>query len=185
MLTTTACDLLRSLGSPSGSPRVSAEQQIARSAPRDATAEEVTIYLPRLFADGTLGLQGVPRPIDADRDPAWEVLQALIRGPDGEERAADFQYALDRRTRALGVRVEGGTGTIEFGEGLERVHGRPFSELVYWSIVYTMTEVPGVDRVALTHEGRRLATLGSPPFDVPSVASRAEAPSWARPRREP
>lgn len=80
------------------------------------------------------------------------------------------------------ARVEGGACTVELDDWLRRVHGRPFSELVFWSVVYTLTEVPGIERVALTRGGAPLKELGDPPFAVPIVATRADAPVWARPR---
>jgi hypothetical protein len=74
------------------------------------------------------------------------------------------------------------TAILDFESGLERIHGNPFSELTYWSIVYTATEVPGVERLTLLDGGARLPALGFPPFSVPTAGSRADAPEWARPR---
>ena len=176
------CDLVRDASLPRAAPRVDAPARLQNRLPPGSATAGVTIYLPRLFEDGSLGLQGVPRVVAASDDPAWEMLQALIRGPDGDERAANFQYALDRRTRVLNVHVDGGTCTIEFGQGLEQVHGRPFSELVYWSIVFTLTEVPGIQRVVLTRGGAPLQHLGDPPFALPAQGTRDAAPAWARPR---
>ncbi len=78
--------------------------------------------------------------------------------------------------------VGAGTATVDFESGIEKVHGRPFSELVYWSIVYTLTEVPAVDRVALLYRGQPLQEIGFPPVPVLPVATRADVPDWARPR---
>jgi spore germination protein GerM len=134
--------------------------------------------------DDALGLQPVVRSVPADREPAHAALAALIAGPDGDERADDFQYPLDRRTSIRAVRVEDHVAMVDLGAEVDRVRGRPFSELVYWSIVYTLTEVPGVDRVALQREGEALAQLGDPAYVVPASAGRADAPAWARPRAE-
>jgi spore germination protein GerM len=177
------CNLGSGFGS--GASSAATEERGRWDAPGPAGAGEIPIYLPRWFADDTLGLQGVPRVLKPTEDPAWEVLHALIRGPTGDERAADFAYALDHRTRVRSVRLEGVTGTIDFGEGLERLQGRPFSELAYWSIVYTLTEVPGVSRVTLEQDGSRLTTFGLPAFTLPAAAAgREDAPAWAQPRSE-
>ena len=154
----------------------------ANPATRPPGASEITIYLPRLFEDDSLGLQGVIRAVVPSADPVRDAIEALIRGPDGDERAADYQYALDRRTRVVNVRMESGTATVELDEQIRRVHGRPFSELVYWSIVFTLTAVPGVERVALIQNGAPLAQLGDPPFTVPAAGTRAAAPAWAHPQ---
>ncbi len=146
---------------------------------------QIVIYLPRRFADDSLGLQAVSRAVPVELESARAAATALIAGPDGDERADDFQYPLDRHTRLLGVWVESGTATLDLGDEVDRVRGRPYSELVYWSIVYTLTEVPGVERVALRRLGEPLLELGTPPFRVPPTGSRAEAPAWAHPRAEP
>jgi len=142
----------------------------------------LAIYLPRLFEDGSLGLQAVARPIGLPDDPARDAIEQLIRGPTGDERAADYQFALSAHSRLRSVGVEAGTAMIDFESGIDRVLGRPFSELVYWSIVYTATEAPGVNRVALSYRGEALQEIGAPPFPVPAAATRADAPDWARPR---
>jgi spore germination protein GerM len=82
----------------------------------------------------------------------------------------------------LATTVDAGVATIELGERIQRVHGRPYSELVYWSIVFTATEAPGVEAVRLLYRGVPLTELGAPPFAVPSEGRREAAPAWARPR---
>ena len=71
---------------------------------------------------------------------------------------------------------------IDFESGIDGVYGRPYSELVYWSIIYTATEVLGVDRVTLAYRGSVLREIGEPTVAVPAAAGRADAPDWARPR---
>src|SRR6266516_5349900 len=56
----------------------------------------LTIYLPRLFEDDSLGLQAVDLHVASTGVPARDALEALIKGPDCPERARDFEYALDR-----------------------------------------------------------------------------------------
>ena len=153
---------------------------LARLAP--AQGGPVTIYLPRLFEDGSLGLRAVARPATNADEPLRDAIEALIRGPNGGERADDFEYPLDPRTALRSVAVNGGMATIDFESGIDGVYGRPYSELVYWSIVYTATEVPGVDRVTLAYRGSMLREIGEPTLAVPAAAGRADAPDWARPR---
>lgn len=177
-----ACGLPGAAGGPSAQTDAPAPIiQIATATP-GVGATQIRVYLPRLFEDGSLGLQGVPRHVVLSDDQVRDVLTALIRGPDGNERAEDYQYALDRRTQLVMARAEVDTAHVEFDDGLRRVHGRPFSELVYWSIVYTLTELPGIEAVSLWQGDRPLAALGDPPFPVPPRGTRAAAPAWARPR---
>lgn len=163
--------------------RLSPRQLDAATSPiHTLEAVQITIYLPRLFEDGSLGLRAVARDVEPGEVRGREALEALIRGPNGDERAANFQYALDRRTRVNAFRVEGGTAMVELDEGLERVHGRPFSELVYWAIIYTLTKTPGIERVMLVRGNVPVTELGAPPARVPAPAGRVDVPSWARPR---
>ena len=157
-----------------------ATRGLARPAP--AQAGSLTIYLPRLFEDDSLGLRAVIRPTRLPDQMARQALEELIQGPTGDERAADFEYPLSPRTALRDVRVANGTAIIDFESGLDRVNGRPYSELVFWSIIYTLTDVPGIDRAMLMERGTMLHQLGDPPFAVPATASRADAPDWARPR---
>jgi spore germination protein GerM len=128
-------------------------------------------------------LQGLERQLPAGENVARATLEVLIQGPTGLERANNVQYALDRRTRILGLALNDGTAVIELDpEGLDRIHGRPFSELAFWSLVFTMTEAPGIDRVSLVRAGAPLTVLGDPPFSLPTRAGRSEAPPWVQPR---
>lgn len=176
------CESASSVSPEARLPRQRLEGAAASRAIQTLGAKEITIYLPRLFEDGSLGLRAVPRTVEPSEVAGREALEALIRGPNGDERAANFQYALDRRTRVKTFRVEGDTGVAELDEGLERVHGRPFSELVYWAIVYTLTETPGIEQVMLVRGDAPVTELGDPPARVPAPAGRADVPSWARPR---
>jgi len=152
---------------------------LARPAAEQGAA---TIYLPRLFEDGSLGLRAASRPASLPDDPLRAAIDALLLGPNAAERADDFEYPLDPRSRLRSVTVNGGTATLDFETGIDQVYGRPFSELVFWSIVYTATEVPGVERVALAQGGTPLRQLGEPAVSIPAAASRADAPDWVRPR---
>jgi spore germination protein GerM len=147
-----------------------------------STAAVLNVYFPRLFEDGALGLRAVPRTVVTDDRVDRQLLEALLAGPNGEERA-DSQYpALDRRTRLLRVDQVGDLASIEFDEALRRVIGRPFSELAYWSIVYTATEVSPVERVTLVRSEAPLLSFGAPPVSIGPGATRAQAPAWVRPR---
>jgi hypothetical protein len=147
----------------------------------DRAGTETTIYLPRWFEDDTLGLRGVRRSVATDVLPQ-AIVQALIAGPNGEERASRFAYPLDTRTRAVAVRTVESMVFVELSDESRRVMGRPFSELVYWSLVYSLTEVPGLQRVGLERSGEPLLSFGQPLVPIMHTAGRDAAPTWARPR---
>ena len=169
-----------STGGAPGSLAESPSRGLAR--PAAIQSDALTIYLPRLFEDGSLGLRAVSRPAAHRDDRLREALEALIAGPDGDERASAFQYPLQPRTRLRSIAVNGGTAVVDFETGIDRVHGRPYSELVYWAIVHTVTEVAGVDRVTLSYRGDVLRDFGDPAVPIGVAAGRADAPDWVRPR---
>lgn len=142
---------------------------------------EITLYFPRLLEDETLGLSATRRVVPS-HDLLRMAIEALIQGPDGDERAADYAYPLSPRTRVISLRVDDGVARIEFDREVDRVRGRPFSELAYWSIVYTLTEVPGVRAVTLLRDAEPLREFGFPAFRIPEIGTRTDAPSWAHPR---
>ena len=143
----------------------------------------VNVYFPRLFEDGSLGLRAAPRTVPvADGRVTQHLLEVLLAGPNGEERAESHYPTLDRRTRLLRVAIVEDLASVELNEEIRRVIGNPFSELAYWSIVYTATEASPVERVTLTRFGEPLLRFGSPPVTIDPGASRTQAPAWVRPR---
>jgi spore germination protein GerM len=109
-------------------------------------------------------------------------LELLVAGPNADERAADYEYPLSPRTRINRDTVADGIATADFAAGLDEGHGRRYSELVYWAIVYTLTEAPGVRGVSLAVNGLAITSLGDPPVPIPAIGRRDQAPDWARPR---
>lgn len=178
----TACELVAPFQQqPTPSPPIPPRSSSIARAPSGPTAD-ITLYLPRRFEDDSLGLSPARRVISASGEGGRQVLEMLIQGPSGDERADDFQYPLSIRTRIISFSVEDGTARVEFDQELDNVRGRPYSELVYWSIVYTLTEISGIRGVALTRSGRPLREFGYPPVAIPVTAARADAPAWVRPR---
>lgn len=148
--------------------------------PAGAPTTRITLYFPRLLADGSLGLSAAQREVPTNGLPR-AAIEALVDGPDGDERAADYEYPLSPRTQVVSFEVRDRIATVEFGPELARVRGRPFSELAYWSIVYTLTGLDGVDGITLVKDGVSLEEFGYPPVRIPGVAGRAAAPGWIRP----
>ncbi|HEY3116245.1 MAG TPA: GerMN domain-containing protein [Chloroflexota bacterium] len=181
LLVVAGCDLLSGPSS-AESARPAAANPIPNFSTQPLSGTIITIYLPRLFSDGSLGLAAAQRGIPAQDDQLAASLQALIQGPSGDERADDYEVALDRRTQVVALQREGDAALMTFDENLARVRGRPYSELVYWAIVYTATEAPGVQRVGLLQQDRPLLQFGYPAVTIAARASRSDAPSWVYPR---
>jgi spore germination protein GerM len=175
------CDLLSGLR-PAESAQPAAANPTPNFSTQPLTGTIITIYLPRLFSDGSLGLAAVQRGIPPQEDQVADSLQALIQGPTGDERADDYEVALDRRTQVLSLQRDGDAVLVTFDDNLARVRGRPYSELVYWAIVYTATEAPGVQRAGLLQHDAPLLQFGYPAIAIAARASRSDAPWWVHPR---
>lgn len=92
--------------------------------------------------------------IAQDKPLAEYAAEELIRGPQRSDAAA----AVPEGTSLLSLHISGGICTVDLSEAFYR--GRPSSpreeRLMIYSLVNTMTSLPGVDMVQITVEGRRL-----------------------------
>src|SRR5437870_5633461 len=104
LLLISACNLRGQDTAPSALP-AAPDRPILTVAPEGATTA-VTMYLPRWFEDDSLGLRGVSRSLPSNDLPRL-LVEALIHGPNGEERAANFEYPFDPRTSVVAFRVDG------------------------------------------------------------------------------
>jgi len=99
----------------------------------------------------------VARTVSA-KSPARGALEELIAGevPPGCDRP------LPDRVSVRGVRVDGGIATADFSEELVTGFGGGSSseEAVVYSIVNTLTSVPGIARVQILVSGRQVETIG-------------------------
>jgi len=152
----------------------------ATAVPTPATL--LSIYLPRMHSDGRVTLVRLPRSVGPGPVTAQRAVAAFLAGPSGEERARDVGIALRRATAVRGVEARDGTATVDFGAAVQEVSGTPWVAAVYWGLVLTLLDVPGVQHVALLVEGQPLQRLGTPPYPVPQDPRREQAPfqidSW-------
>jgi spore germination protein GerM len=115
------------------------------------TTSRVTIYL----VDAN-GLVEIRRRADGPITPSL-ALETLLDGPDRSETRAGRRTAIPRGTDLRGVTVEGGVAAVDLSnefatEGVEQITALA-------QLVYTMTRLPGVDRMRLL--------LGGNPVEVP------------------
>jgi spore germination protein GerM len=126
--------------------------------------EHVTIYLAqRLGPEGPNG-QIAPVLMPVERDPrpqmsaAWQAVLELRAGPAPGERARGFRDTVHPSTRLVGLDVDGGVATV-------RLAGAEPDLRSSAAIVYSLTELPGIERVRLRLGGRRCCVYrhdGSP-----------------------
>jgi hypothetical protein len=121
--------------------------------------EHVTVYLEqRLGPDGPPGqvapvLEPTQRPQRRGLSPAVQVLVQLSQGPTPDERVRGFEATVPPGTRLTLERVEHGTAFVDVVRGDLDFEGVA-------AVVYSLTELPGVERVRVCclyrHDGSQV-----------------------------
>ena len=115
--------------------------------------DSLTVYLrARLGPEGPHGqIAPVLTPVERDRrtgmSEAWQAVLAVRTGPSPDERARGFLDTIDPRTRLRNVRLRDRVATVD-------LVGREPDLYASAAIVYSLTELDGVDRVRLRLSGR-------------------------------
>jgi spore germination protein GerM len=84
-------------------------------------------------------------------------VKQLIEGPKTKE----LQPTFPPETRLLGVKVENGTAIVDFSSELRSKHwgGSAGESMTLGSLVNTLTEIKGIDKVQLLLEGKKVESL--------------------------
>jgi spore germination protein GerM len=112
---------------------------------------------------------------------ATAAVTALLQGTTAAERAAGLTSAVPAGTRLRGITVASGTATVDLtgryasGGGSLSMTGR------LGQLVYTLTQFPTVQRVALRLDGHRVTVLGGEGVIVGRTATRAQFTSLLPP----
>jgi len=119
-----------------------------------APHEEVTLYF---AAPDAIGLAAEKRWLPVTETDVEGRLRALVEGP----RRRDLSPTLSPRTQIRGVSVVGDTVVVDFDLTLVREHpgGSTGEILTVFSVVNTLTEIPGIRKVAWRIEGQPVETL--------------------------
>ena len=117
---------------------------------------EAQVYFVRVVG-GAVTLLPVAREVPA-KSPARGAIEELIAGgvPPGCDRP------LPEGVKVRGVRVDGGIATADFSDELVTGFGGGSSseEAAVYSIVNTLTSVPGIARVQILVSGKQVETIG-------------------------
>ena len=90
-----------------------------------------------------------------------DVIQALIAGPNGDEKQKGLISLIPPSTRILSATVRGSTAYINFSEDFQyNTYGVEGYAGQLRQIVFTATEFSNVKDVQILIEGRRLDYLG-------------------------
>jgi len=135
--------------------------QNPQTAQKPAEQRERILYFIQVDRGGAILRVKVNRKLPVSDSPMTDVIQALISGPNGEEKGKGLISLIPPAARILYATVRGDTAYINFSEdfqynnyGVEGYAGQ------LRQIVYTATEFPNVRYVQILVEGRRLDYLG-------------------------
>lgn len=103
----------------------------------------------------------VSRPISAGEAPLPKAIKELLAGPSGEESYRGIVSLVPRGTRALSFKVRGKTVIVNFSRELEKYGGGSTRlQGMIAQIVYTATDVPGIEKAWIWMEGEKELVLG-------------------------
>ncbi|HXF37359.1 MAG TPA: Gmad2 immunoglobulin-like domain-containing protein [Actinomycetota bacterium] len=160
-LAATACGERRvgSLGpGPDETPVASESPRSPEPTPSQEPAGE-TMRFQVWFAYGE-GLFVVRRTVEATPRIGTAALEALLAGPTREERAAGVSSAVPEGTELRSLTIEDGVATVDLSAAFEAPGGAGEETMRLGQLVFTLTQFPTVDGVALEIEGRPVESFG-------------------------
>jgi hypothetical protein len=94
------------------------------------------------------GASGALEPVTRDSDAATprSVVAGLLQGPSVSERRAGLRPVIHTRFRAFDVTIHEGTAVVDYSGG-------ELSLSAAAALVFSLTELRGIDRVALRRDG--------------------------------
>lgn len=123
---------------------------IAQPAPGDEAEGQERIYL--VAPEDDRLLRSVPRQASTEE----ELIETLIAGPNEDELTQQFTTFVPRDLEALRVLQQGPILFLDLGSQLTELQGQPLTRALA-QIVYTSTELDGVDRVQIRVEGQSVS----------------------------
>ena len=94
------------------------------------------------------------------QEQASRAMQELLNGPDDEYREKGYTTEIARDTRLRGVEVIGGTAYVDLSGEVEGGGGSSSMLARLYQIVYTATEIPGIEDVRVLIDGKLREAMG-------------------------
>lgn len=120
-------------------------------------------------------LFAVERPLNAGDAPLQKAIEELLAGPSPDEKLEGITTQLPAGTRVLHMRARDKVAIIDFNRKLEAYGGGSARlEGMIAQIVYTATEVPGIEKAWIWMEGEKEVVLGGEGLVLDKPLSRRE-----------
>ena len=141
------------------SPRVSPPNNQSQAG--QSEMRERSLYFIHVDRDGSILREKVIRKIPVSDSPMMDSIQALISGPNTEERGKGLVSLIPPAARILSATVRGDTAYISFSEDFQyNTYGVEGYAAQLRQIIFTATEFSNVKNVQILIEGRRIDYLG-------------------------
>jgi hypothetical protein len=112
---------------------------------------------------------------------ARAAMEALVGGPNSEEKAAGLGSAVPKGTRLLGISVDGTVATVDLSGEFESGGGSLSMTARVAQVVYTMTQFKTIRAVEFMLDGERVDTIGGEGVIVEDPQRRADWQSFEPP----
>ena len=109
--------------------------------------------------EGTAGLVATLREIPGTKAVATAAVNALLAGTTSGESSRNISTSIPEGTQLLGLKIEGGVATIDLSSEFQAGGGGDTYRIRLGQVVYTLTQFPSVNAVALQIEGEGDATI--------------------------
>jgi hypothetical protein len=133
------------------------------------TTRDVSIYLLR---GEQLGV-GTRRSVESPAI-ALGAMRALVAGPSAADRRAGLGTAIPSGTTVHGVTITGRVATVDLSKSFESGGGSVSMLDRVAQVVYTLTALDGVDRVAFKIDGKHVRAIGGEGIVVDPSLGRAD-----------
>jgi spore germination protein GerM len=141
-------------------PPAGTNPQGAENNPKGKTVSRA-VYLIRVDNDGAILPSRVQRTLPESSSPMRDALEAVIRGPQGDEEKKGLLSLIPPRVKILNATVQGSTAYISFSEDfLFNTYGIEGYAAQLRQVVWTATEFSNVKDVQILIDGKRIDYLG-------------------------
>ena len=125
--------------------------------PYDVERMRLTLYLP--VGNDCIETRAFARVVPKSVSMARLLVESLIAGPDGGEKAAGAVFPFPQGSDVNSVVLRDGALTVDFNERLRNVGGSCAATAIRHSVTRTLSQLPAVRRVVITAGGSEKLAL--------------------------
>ena len=149
---------------------------VARPTPSPTEMTTIRVYFLLGGPEGSAGLVPVLREVPVTPAPARAAMEALLDGPDPDERDASpaISTQVPGGSRLLGLAIDDGVATVDLSGEFEAGNTNASQISRLGQVVYTLTQFSTVRSVAFRVDGRSVRRFGSEGIALEGPVGRAD-----------